>query len=266
MPPKKAKKKARKASRKAASRATAVKKARASKKKAAPRKTARKKTAARKKTTVKKTAKRTAAPKRKAAGKKVAPKKKAAPKKAAGKKTAPSKKKAAGKKTAPSKKKAAGKKVAPKKKAAVRKAVPRKAVRAEGAARISKKEEQRFQALRKLLLEKREQISRETQEEISKYIKGENRQLVESALDDGDWSVIDLSEDINLRKLATHRDTLLKIDEALRKIKEGTYGICEECGEEINTDRLRILPFAVYCRDCQEAREELEAAREIRSL
>jgi DnaK suppressor protein len=246
MPPKKAKKKARKASRKAASRAAAVKKARAPKKKAAPRKTARKKTA------VKKTAKRTAVPKRKAASKKVAPKKKAAPKKAAGKKTAP--------------KKAAGKKTAPKKKAAVRKAVPRKAVRAEGAARISKKEEQRFQALRKLLLEKREQISKETQEEISKYIKGENRQLVESALDDGDWSVIDLSEDINLRKLATHRDTLLKIDEALRKIKEGTYGICEECGEQINTDRLRILPFAVYCRDCQEAREELEAAREIRSL
>jgi DnaK suppressor protein len=117
----------------------------------------------------------------------------------------------------------------------------------------------REDSLRNLLLIKREEILRETQNEIAKYIKGENRQLVESALDDGDWSVIDLAEDINLRKLGTNRETLIKIDEALRKLKENSYGICEDCEDEINAERLRVMPFAIRCRDCQEAQEEKEA-------
>jgi DnaK suppressor protein len=112
--------------------------------------------------------------------------------------------------------------------------------------------------LKKQLILNREELVREAKAEIGKYIKGETRQIVESVLDDGDWSVIDLSEDINFRRLATHREVLLKIDEALRKLREGTYGTCEDCGEEINTERLKVLPFAIYCRDCQEKREEIE--------
>lgn len=114
-------------------------------------------------------------------------------------------------------------------------------------------------ALRKTLIQRREGIVSEAKAEIKKYITGENRQLVETALDDGDWSVIDLSEDVSLRKLGAHRSTLLKIDEALRKLAEDTYGTCEECGEEIAPERLKILPFAIYCRDCQERKELMEA-------
>lgn len=109
-----------------------------------------------------------------------------------------------------------------------------------------------------MLINRREEIVKEAKAEISKYIKGETRHLVETALDDGDWSVIDLSEDISLKQLSTHRETLLRIDEALRKLEEGTYGKCEDCGEEISEKRLKVLPFAIYCIDCQEKREQLE--------
>lgn len=119
--------------------------------------------------------------------------------------------------------------------------------------------EQKAEALRRLLIQRREQIVREAKSEIRNYITGENRQLVETALDDGDWSVVDLSEDISLKRLTTHREMLLKIDEALRKLKEGTYGICDDCSEDISPERLRVLPFAIYCRDCQEKKEHLEA-------
>jgi DnaK suppressor protein len=133
---------------------------------------------------------------------------------------------------------------------------------------ISKKEaEERKYALRNSLIKKREEIVREAKAEISRYIRGETRQLVDTALDNGDWSVVDLSEDISLRQLSTHRETLLKIDEALRKIHEGTYGKCEDCGEDISVERLKVLPFAIYCIDCQERREQREVLeREERRL
>ena len=119
-------------------------------------------------------------------------------------------------------------------------------------------EEERKAVLRRGLINKREEIVREAKTEISKYIKGETRQLVDTALDDGDWAVVDLSEDISLKQLSTHRENLLKIDESLRKLEEGTYGRCEECGEEISEERLKVVPFAIYCRDCQERKEQLE--------
>lgn len=119
-------------------------------------------------------------------------------------------------------------------------------------------EDEKRAALRRLLIQKREDIVKEAKAEISKYTKGETRQLVDTALDNGDWSIVDLSADISLRQLSTHREILLKIDEALRKLAEDTYGKCEECGEDINEGRLKVLPFATHCRDCQEKKEQLE--------
>lgn len=117
----------------------------------------------------------------------------------------------------------------------------------------------RLQDLRKVLLRKREAIVREAKEEIAKYISGENRQLVDTALDEGDWAVVDISEDINLMRLAAHRKAMHDIDESLRKITEGSYGICEECGEEIGEKRLSVLPSATLCVSCQGNKERLEA-------
>lgn len=118
-------------------------------------------------------------------------------------------------------------------------------------------------ALRRTLLSKREALVHEARTEISKYIKGETRQLVDTALDDGDRSVVDLYEDISLKQLSSHGETLRKIDEALRKLNEGTYGICEDCGEKIDEERLKILPFAIYCIDCQERKEQFEEMKRM---
>jgi RNA polymerase-binding transcription factor DksA len=46
--------------------------------------------------------------------------------------------------------------------------------------------------------------------------------------------------------------TLTEIDEALRKIRAGGYGNCEHCERAIDPKRLRALPYARYCLDCQE--------------
>ncbi len=126
------------------------------------------------------------------------------------------------------------------------------------AKKTAEDESSRKERLRKVLIQKREEIIREAKSEIKKFKSGENKQLIETVMDDGDLSVVDLAEDISLRQLSTHRDTLVKIDTAIRKIEEGTYGICEECGEEISEERLKIMPFAIYCRDDQEKKEIME--------
>ncbi len=170
---------------------------------------------------------------------------------------------------APAKKTALSRRsVAPKKTAAPRRSPsrPKKAAAPKPAAKqvVRKKkravpESDRFRGLRSMLIEKRNTILKEAKDEIAKYISGENRQLVDTAIDEGDWAVIDISEDISLRRLDSHRKLLRDIDECVRKIQDGTYGVCEECGEEISQKRLQVLPTATLCIDCKEAREKMEA-------
>ncbi len=50
---------------------------------------------------------------------------------------------------------------------------------------------------------------------------------------------------------------LKAIDDAFSRLERGHYGICEECRQEIPTRRLRTVPFAACCLDCQKKRNEL---------
>ena len=127
---------------------------------------------------------------------------------------------------------------------------------------IRKEEKLRKENLKRHLIRMREDIVTEAKAEIKKFKSGEKKQIVETVLDDGDLSFVDLSEDISLKQLSTHRETLIKIDEALRKINEGTYGLCEDCGDEISVERLKIIPFATHCKECQEKKEMLDKIRQ----
>lgn len=54
------------------------------------------------------------------------------------------------------------------------------------------------------------------------------------------------------QSLSNHaRNLLTQIDDALRRIDAGTYGVCERCGERIDLDRLEALPYARLCMDCK---------------
>jgi DnaK suppressor protein len=120
------------------------------------------------------------------------------------------------------------------------------------------REENVVEELRKSLLERRAEIIKEARDEIAKYTDGDTRKLVESALDEGDWAVVDITEDLNLRLLSQHRLALIDIDDTLRKIRDDKYGICEECGQRIDEKRLRIMPTARLCIEHQEKKEKQE--------
>ena len=74
-------------------------------------------------------------------------------------------------------------------------------------------------------------------------------------LDTAESSEVDTQDDIELALIQLKAEALNKIDAALHRIDEGTYGDCSDCGAEIAEARLRALPFAVRCRDCEDVRE-----------
>jgi DnaK suppressor protein len=97
--------------------------------------------------------------------------------------------------------------------------------------------------------------------ELSHEVQGRIRDVRSDAtgdrnvLDEAESSEVDIQDDIGFALLQLKAETLKKIDTALRRIAEGDYGECFECGGEIAQARLRALPFAVRCRDCEAVRE-----------
>ena len=77
-------------------------------------------------------------------------------------------------------------------------------------------------------------------------------------LDAVESSEADIQEEIEFALIQMKSETLSKINDALARLDHGDYGNCFECGEEIAEKRLRALPFAVRCKNCEEAKEVAE--------
>jgi DnaK suppressor protein len=114
----------------------------------------------------------------------------------------------------------------------------------------------RARELTKMLEDRRQQLVGEVQGKIRVGRRDYTKE--HDVLDEGESSDVDIQEEIEFALIQMKAETLKKIDAALRRIAEGTYGECYECGETIPEARLRALPFAVRCRDCEEAREAAE--------
>ena len=118
------------------------------------------------------------------------------------------------------------------------------------------------------------QADRERQARLRMFLTGEKRRLwnelrqelfqtlgeglhtqYDIPQDIGEQGIIDLLEDTGLAVANIRREELTRIDEALRRLEAGSYGLCEECGELIDEARLQVAPYASCCISCQEKRE-----------
>jgi DnaK suppressor protein len=114
----------------------------------------------------------------------------------------------------------------------------------------------RYDELKKMLEDRRRELLNSVHEKIRDARAEGNKDR--DVLDQGESSEVDIQEDIEFALIQMKSETLTKVDAALRRLDEGTYGDCFECGDEIAEARLRALPFAVRCKDCEEARETAE--------
>jgi DnaK suppressor protein len=73
--------------------------------------------------------------------------------------------------------------------------------------------------------------------------------------DSSDLAMMDVNKELALRHGDRESQMVADIDQALLRIKEGSYGICARCSTEIDERRLEALPTARYCAECQAAIE-----------
>ncbi|MGH3502745.1 MAG: TraR/DksA family transcriptional regulator [Nocardioidaceae bacterium] len=234
------------------SRPTGAKPAKATKKatkKAAAKKSPAKKSTAKKTTAKKTTAKKTAAKKSaaKAAGRKPAAKKPAAKKSAAEKSAAEKSaaKETAAKKAAP--RKTTGRKARPGKKAPARTLAVRKGERPWTAGEVAD--------VRAVLEADAGRLRGEifsVEEEISTLLREGGEGAGHDPADVGS-NTFERDHEMSMAKNA--RDNLVLVDSALARIDDGSYGICESCGNPVGKMRLQAFPRATLCMECKQRQE-----------
>ena len=103
-------------------------------------------------------------------------------------------------------------------------------------------------------------MKEETLHEIRKSLKsGSDITSGEPSGDIYDQASSERDRELGLLLGDRDREKLRNIDEALLKVEEGEYGICEECEEEIPLGRLKVVPFARYCVKCKADIEKQQA-------
>ena len=79
--------------------------------------------------------------------------------------------------------------------------------------------------------------------------------------DPTDRATLEGEESLTLRIRDRERKLITKIDEALGRLHDGSYGLCEECGGHISVDRLKVRPVTTLCVPCKAEQESREARR-----
>lgn len=111
-------------------------------------------------------------------------------------------------------------------------------------------EQKRYEILNRMLLDRQAEIKGKLHSlrEVMPAKGSDVKDVEESSMED-------FVRDMDVTLLLMESETLKRIDDALRRLDDGTYGVCARCEEPIAEARLQALPFAELCRDCQERAE-----------
>jgi DnaK suppressor protein len=96
------------------------------------------------------------------------------------------------------------------------------------------------------------QILEEKQAELAKVLRKREGIAIEKAADALDEVQFAAERELAIRNLDRESQLYRQVRAALRRIDEGTFGVCVHCDEEISPKRLQAVPWAAYCLKCQE--------------
>jgi DnaK suppressor protein len=101
-----------------------------------------------------------------------------------------------------------------------------------------------------------EERQRELRFNVSRTAQDGREADLESAQDIADRAANSYTKEFLFSQSSSERQVLMMVDSALNRIREGTFGECIACGEEINPKRLEAVPWTRHCIECQEKVEQ----------
>ncbi|HEY3170804.1 MAG TPA: TraR/DksA family transcriptional regulator [Thermoanaerobaculia bacterium] len=119
-------------------------------------------------------------------------------------------------------------------------------------ARVPKRNKRELEKYRRLLEQKKAELSAE----LAKARDAEEESNEESTQDIADKAVSSYTREFLYSLTDSERTALLRIDEAIARIDDGTYGSCMNCGVPMSEKRLAAVPWTPHCVDCQELAEK----------
>jgi DnaK suppressor protein len=121
--------------------------------------------------------------------------------------------------------------------------------------RDNDREQRNLLEKRNLLTEQKRKLWTELREDIFANNAEAMNSQYDIPQDIGDMGMLDLLSDAGLAIADIRRQQIADLEEALRRLEMGTYGRCEGCGEPIDMNRLRLVPFTSFCLPCQKEQE-----------
>jgi DnaK suppressor protein len=119
----------------------------------------------------------------------------------------------------------------------------------------------RNQVSRQILEQRRSELQADLRHDIHDARGGVDAVQAEDSTDDLDTGSVMAQSSLRFSLMHMKGEILVRIDEALARIDQGLYGLCQSCGAEIAESRLRALPFALRCTRCETRREDAEEAQ-----
>jgi DnaK suppressor protein len=105
------------------------------------------------------------------------------------------------------------------------------------------------------VLDRLTEIRSKLLDEVDTDQKAQRDENKDEGMDAYDLASVERDREINFILSDRERMKIKEIDDALARLADGSYGICESCGLEIAEERLDALPFTRLCRDCQQDQE-----------
>jgi len=113
---------------------------------------------------------------------------------------------------------------------------------------------EKLEAFRKLLTQKINELLSEAGKTVSEMTNNGK----ENFPDPNDRASLESDRNFELRIRDRERKLIVKMQEAIKRIDDGTYGVCESCGEPISEKRLLARPVTTECIDCKTKQEKIE--------
>jgi DnaK suppressor protein len=120
----------------------------------------------------------------------------------------------------------------------------------------------RYEAYMRMLLDERRRLRQELSQMEEHQVRTEEKPVADvSGYEDDlvDVATETFEREKGLALESSVQGLLRMVEEALHKIREGTYGVCEGCGKSIDSNRLRAIPYARLCIRCKEREERLRS-------